>query len=51
MTGEDLLRQAVDTAWNIYRATHMLTRRTNGDACSSDICNRGGRQESMIAKS
>ena len=24
MTGEDLLRQAVDTAWNIYRATHNV---------------------------
>ena len=28
----------------------MFTRRTNAGACSSDICNRGGGQESMIAE-
>ena len=45
---DERLQQAIDAAWSVYRATHMLTRRMNGDACLSDICKIGGRQESMM---
>ncbi len=33
MTDEDLLRQAVDTAWNVHRATHNDVHESDERRC------------------
>jgi len=49
MADEDLLRQAVDTAWSVYRATHNEVHGSDERRCGD--CSRGGRRERMMLKS